>query len=120
MGIKIIFIIFFFRLFASQSAPERLTWAPRDFLKQGYLNAPWVKDPFYPQGDEFKLSAVISDELAYINGKWYSPGEFINGFLVKEIKNNEVILTRRGRIVVLKLGDIPERDIQSEKITPRN
>ena len=90
---------------ADDASEERLSWAPFDFLRQGYRNAPWVKDPFYPQGDVLRLMGIISNDMAYISGQWVHPGEQINGYLVKKISPRGVVLTRNSEIRLLKLDD---------------
>lgn len=81
----------------------RLTWGPYAFLEKGLRTAPWVKDPFFPDGNGFKLSGIISNELAFINGKWFRTGDAVDGYTVHHIAPTEVTLTRKTEIVVLKM-----------------
>ncbi len=81
----------------------RLTWGPYAFLEKGLRTAPWVKDPFFPDVNGFKLSGIISNELAFINGKWFRAGDAIDGYTVRQIAPTEVTLTRKSEIVVIKL-----------------
>lgn len=92
-------------LLADNSPTERLSWAPFDFLKQGYRNAPWVKDPFYPEGDSLRVMGIISNEMAFINGQWLHPGEKVSGYVIKKIGPNGVVLTRNSEILLLKLDE---------------
>jgi hypothetical protein len=83
----------------------RLSWGPYDYLKQGYRNAPWVKDPFYPEAKTYKIMGIISDQMAYINGKWLAPGDKLDGFTIKTISPQGVTLVRNSEIMVLKLKE---------------
>ena len=82
-----------------------LSWAPLDFLKKGFRSAPWVYDPFYPMAREFRLEGVISSEQAYINGRWLRIGEAVDGYEVKSISPQGVMLKRHAEIVILKIGE---------------
>lgn len=82
---------------------DRLTWAPYGFLEKGLRTAPWVKDPFYPESNVFKVSGIIAHEMAFINGRWYRPGEQLDGFRVREITASTVTLTRLSQILILKM-----------------
>lgn len=81
----------------------RLTWGPYAFLEKGLRTAPWVKDPFFPESNGFKLSGIISNELAFINGKWLRHGDLIDGYTVRQIAPSQVTLMRKSEIVVLKM-----------------
>ena len=81
----------------------RLTWAPYGFLEEGFRNAPWVRDPFFPDMNAFRLSGVISNEMAYINGNWYRQGETIEGYAVRDIGAEGVTLARGGSVLILKM-----------------
>lgn len=84
----------------------RLTWSPTKFLEEGYRSAPWVKDPFFPELNVFRLSGVISNELAYINGKWYRLGDKISSYFVKQIAADGVVLMDRvGATLTLKMEE---------------
>jgi len=83
--------------------PDRLSWLPSDYLQKGFRNAPWIHDPFFPDEGEYKLSGVISNEMAFINGRWLRIGESIGGFKVKSISPRGVTLNRRGEVVVLHM-----------------
>jgi hypothetical protein len=86
-------------------AAQRLTWAPMAFLRQGFRSAPWVRDPFFPAEEPFKLAGIISQELAFINGKWVREGDEVDGFKVKDIESEKVTLVRRSETIVLKLRE---------------
>lgn len=88
---------------ADPTETTRLSWSPYDFLKEGYRNAPWVKDPFYPESGIFEVSGIISNEMAFINGQWRHPGDWLNGYLVKEISPKGVVLTRNAEILIVKM-----------------
>lgn len=93
-------------LVARADAPlrgDRLTWAPYGFLEKGLRTAPWVKDPFFPESNVFKVSGIIAHEMAFINGSWYRVGQEIDGFRVREITASAVTLTRSAQILVLKM-----------------
>lgn len=83
----------------------RLTWAPYSFLEKGLRSVPWVKDPFFPEVNGFKLSAVISRELAYINGRWMRVGDELEGYVVREIQPSGVTLTKRTEVLTLKMEE---------------
>jgi hypothetical protein len=82
---------------------SRLTWGPYEFLEKGFRTAPWVKDPFFPEMNGLKLSGIISNEMAYINGQWFRRGDKVEGYLVREISGTQVTLTKRSEILVLKM-----------------
>ncbi len=90
---------------ADASKQHRLTWAPYPHLEKGLRSVPWVKDPFFPELNGLKLSGIISNEMAFINGRWLRPGEEVDGYLVKEIQPDQVTLSRRSEILVLKMED---------------
>jgi len=50
----------------------------------------------------FNLIAIINGR-AYINGEWVKVGSVIDGFKVKEIKSNEVLLEREQKRIYLFL-----------------
>lgn len=83
----------------------RLSWGPYEYLKKGYRNAPWVNDPFYPEGRAFQLMGMISNEMAYINGQWFRLGDTVAGFTIKSIKPEGVTLTKRSEIMLIKIKD---------------
>jgi hypothetical protein len=87
----------------SRHVEPRLSWSPYEYLRQGYRNAPWVKDPFYPEQNGFRLSGVISNEMAFINGKWLRVGDKIDGFEVRSITGKGVTLRRQGELIVLRI-----------------
>lgn len=82
---------------------DRLSWSGSDFIKSGFRNAPWIRDPFFPEEKKVKLSGIISGELAFVNGRWVKQGDSIDGYLVKTISPNEVILTKQAEVLVVKL-----------------
>jgi len=81
----------------------RMSFRPRGYLEKGFRNVPWKRDPFFPTSRKFHLSAVISYESAYVNGRWVKKGDTINGFYVKGISSNKVTLVRRQKTIVLTL-----------------
>ncbi len=90
---------------AAEKKESRLSWGPYEFLMKGFRNAPWIHDPFFPETKIFRLSGIISDEMAFINGKWFKLGERIEGFEVKKISAEGVTLARRGEVIVLKIAE---------------
>ncbi len=104
--------IFFFIFLATvaqaserTSIVPRLSWGPYEFLQKGYRNAPWVNDPFYPEARAFLLMAMVSDTMAFINGRWYRLGENLEGYLVKSIRAEGVTLTKRDEILLIKIKE---------------
>lgn len=87
------------------AAPSRLSFSPTDFLKKGFRTAPWVKDPFFPETNELKLTGLISQELAFINGKWLREGDVIEGYIVKSINPGSVTLAKNYETLVLKMQE---------------
>jgi len=78
----------------SKADKERLSWSPYDHLRKGFRNAPWIRDPFFPHQKRFHLTGIISNELAYINGRWLQEGDEVNGYVVKTIHRRQVTLAR--------------------------
>lgn len=89
----------------SVTTMKRLTWAPMDHFRKGFQNAPWVKDPFFPENNELRLSGVISKQYAFINGKWYRAGDRVEGFTVRQIEPKSVVLSKGTDLRTLTLGD---------------
>lgn len=85
--------------------PNRLSWSHYDYLKGGFNNVPWVRDPFFPQEKKFRLSGIISAELAFVNGKWVKQGDFLDGYVVKSVTQNTVALMKQGELVLLRLHE---------------
>lgn len=89
----------------ANSPVSRFTWKPGDHFKEGYRNAPWVRDPFFPDTKDFRLAGVISNEYAYINGSWLRVGETIEGYTVRKIAHDEVVLARNAETILLRLSE---------------
>lgn len=81
----------------------RLSWGPYEFLEKGFRSAPWVNDPFYPETRSYEVLGIVSDEMAFINDKWFRVGESIDGYTVKSIRPEGVTLGRRDELMFLKL-----------------
>jgi len=89
----------------NESVTTRLSWGPYDFLKQGFRNAPWINDPFFPESRTLKVTGLVSDEMAYINGQWYKLGEKIEGYTIRSIRPEGVTLARANELLHLKLKE---------------
>jgi len=89
----------------NQSVTTRLSWGPYDFLKQGFRNAPWINDPFFPESRTLKVTGLVSDEMAYINGQWYKVGDKIEGYTIRSIRPEGVTLARANELLHLKLKE---------------
>lgn len=89
----------------SASVTTRLSWAPYNYLRQGFRNAPWINDPFFPESRMLTVTGLVSDEMAYINGHWYKIGEKIEGYTVKSIRPEGVTLARANELLHLKLKE---------------
>ncbi len=89
----------------NESVSTRLSWGPYEYLKQGFRNAPWVNDPFYPEARILRVSGMVSDEMAYINNQWYRLGDVVQGYTVKSIKPEGVSLVRQNELLLLKVKD---------------
>lgn len=92
-------------------------------LLSGVIELPVNYDPFYKatkiikhstrkrvivQNREISLHLyAIFNNKAYINGKFYAIGEYISGYKLIKIKNDHVVLAKRGTIKVLPL--LPKR-----------
>jgi hypothetical protein len=94
-------------LFASTAlgadSAARLSWGPYEFLEKGFRNAPWVNDPFYPETRSYEVMGIVSDEMAFINDRWFRVGEKIDGYVVKSVRPEGVTLGRRDELMFLKL-----------------
>lgn len=84
---------------------HRFSWGPQDFIKGGFRSAPWVRDPFFPEQRKFSLKGIISAELAYVNGRWVREGDRVEGYLVKQITERSVALSKQAEMVLLKLDE---------------
>jgi len=89
------------------SVTTRLSWAPYEYLKQGFRNAPWINDPFFPESRTLTVTGLVSDEMAHINGRWFKVGEKIEGYTIKSIRPEGVILSRANELLQLKLKERP-------------
>lgn len=54
----------------------------------------------YRTSKAFKLDVIINSS-ALINSKWYKLNEKINGYTVSEISRNSVLLTNKGKKILL-------------------
>lgn len=90
---------------AQESKTERFSWGAGEFVRRGYQNAPWIRDPFFPHTSRFQLGAIIAPDLAYINRRWVRVGDELEGFKVQRIAEKEVELAKRREIVVLKIRE---------------
>jgi hypothetical protein len=84
---------------------HRYSWGPSEYLKRGFRTAPWIRDPFYPDQKKFSLKGIISNELAYINGRWVREGDKIDGYMVRSVGANSVALSKQAEMVILRLHD---------------
>lgn len=89
----------------AEPVPERLSWNLTPQIKAGYRNAPWIRDPFFPDMTKFRVTGIISGELAFVNNKWVRAGDTMDGYLVKRVTREGVVLTKRAEVVRLKLHD---------------
>lgn len=84
---------------------RRFSWNQEQYVKKGVRTLPWVRDPFYPTEQKFKLAGIISGELAFINGKWFRKGDRIQGYQVRMVMQDAVSLAKDGEILNLRMGE---------------
>ena len=84
---------------------NRHSWGPTEYLKKGFRTAPWVRDPFYPGQKKFSLKGIISNELAYVNGRWVREGDRVDGYTVRSVGTNSVALSKHAEMVIVKLDE---------------
>ena len=84
---------------------RKCSWAQDSYVRKGVRNLPWVRDPFFPTEQKFKLAGIISGELAFINGKWFRKGDVIHGYRVTVVMQDSVSLAKEGEVLNLRMGD---------------
>jgi len=98
-----------------------------ELLKQSrdtaYRVLPITYDPFYKGKslmEEAKPKTVVTKKVkkaskklqllaifnnrAFINSKWYKEGDKIGGYKVQKIKDTFVILSKKGKTIILRIG----------------
>jgi hypothetical protein len=65
----------------------------------------------------FVLNAIVNDN-AYINGKWYKKGDVIQGFTLREIFDDHVILKKDRKTVKVYL--VKKKDLKIKLTTGDN
>lgn len=71
---------------------ERLSRSPIEYLAKGYDTAPWIIDPFFGVPNYFRVTALISGKMAFINDQWVKVGEYLGGYRVESVLTDRVIL----------------------------
>ena len=78
------------------------------YLGKGFNRDPFVfeKDLYTDEEILLTLNGLVSqpEHGAIVNGEIVTQGSFVKGFMVKEIKNNEIVLQRSGRQFRLIVG----------------
>ena len=64
----------------------------------------WARDPFFPSRDRFELKGIISNQMAFINGRWIKKGERIDDYELAEISLESVTLRQGDENFVLQIG----------------
>ncbi|WP_148308466.1 hypothetical protein [Campylobacter sp. RM16704] len=67
-----------------------------------------IKDPFFQNIEKLKsdysLQAIVSNKVK-INNIWYALNDSIDGFMIIEITNSQVVLMKKDKVLVLDLYD---------------
>lgn len=77
---------------------------------------PWGRDPFHPlpvddrdkpstNWKDFKLTGVIPDRIATINGEVVGIGEEFEGYLLIKVESNRIILEKTGQSYILTMPE---------------
>lgn len=100
----------------AENDPPAEEAARRELSARARAELPWSRDPFLPPDrpdadqptDGLRLLGVVGypeNPLATIGGNFYREGDTVEGFTVRAITRDSVILLKDGEEVTLKIAD---------------